>query len=210
MASGVLGELPSDAMPLLKVAQNNCDRLVRFINDVLDIEKIEAGRMALHLEVTELEPLLEQSIETTRPYGDQLAVRFRIESSAPEVRVRVDPDRLIQVMENLLSNAARFSPPGGEVQIELAERGRYVRVSVTDHGPGIPPEFRSQLFERFAQGAPATSRQKGGTGLGLSIARAIVEQLGGTIGFVSRTGAGTTFHFDLPQWRTGRDGGAAP
>ena len=206
MASGVLGELPSEAMPLLKVAQNNCDRLVRFINDVLDIEKIEAGRMDFHFEVLELEPLVEQSIETIQPYGDQLDVRFRVESSAPGVQVRVDPDRLFQVMENLLSNAARFSPSGGEVQVALADTDRYVRVSVTDCGPGIAPEFRSQLFERFAQAASPSSRQKGGTGLGLTIARAIVERLGGTIGFLSRTGVGTTFHFDLPKWPAARDG----
>jgi signal transduction histidine kinase len=210
MASGVLGEIPSEAMTLLKVAQNNCDRLVRFINDVLDIEKIEAGRMDFHLAVRELEPLLEQSVETIRPYGDQLGVDFRFENSAPGVRARVDSDRLIQVMENLLSNAAKFSPPGGTVQIALASSGRYVRVSVTDQGQGIAPEFRSRLFERFAQGVPAASRQKGGTGLGLTIARAIVERLGGTIGFVSRTGEGTTFHFDLPAWRAGKDGGPPP
>ena len=105
-------------------------------------------------------------------------------------------------MENLLSNAAKFSPYGETVRVTLARRGTQLRVAVTDRGPGIPQEFHSRLFEKFAQIDPPSGRQKGGTGLGLNIARAIVEQFGGTIGFSSELGVGTTFHFDLPEWAT--------
>jgi signal transduction histidine kinase len=204
MASGVVGELPSEASAMVKVAQNNCGRLLRLINDVLDIEKIEAGRMDFRLQVMELEPLLEQSVETIRPYGDQLGVGFRIESTAPGVRVRVDPDRLIQVLDNLLSNAAKFSPPREVVRVALARRGPFVRVSVTDLGPGVARDLQGRLFEKFAQGERGP-RDQTGTGLGLNIARAIVERLGGAIGFVSKPGVGTTFHFDLLEWSEGRD-----
>ena len=199
MANGVLGEIPEDALALVKVAQKNCGRLVRLVNDVLDIEKIEAGRMEWNFKVVELQPLLEQALEAIRPYGDRLGVRFSLASLDRAVRVRVDPDRLLQVIENLLSNAAKYSPSAGTVEVGLAERGPSVRVSVTDHGQGISPELRARLFEKFAQGAARDAQQKEGTGLGLNIARAIVERLDGTIGFVSTSGVGTTFHFDLPR-----------
>jgi signal transduction histidine kinase len=210
MASGAMGELPADATEVLETAQRNCDRLVRLINDVLDIEKIEAGRMDFRLELLNLEPLLQESVEMIRPYGDQLGVRFRIEGPLSEVRARVDPDRLLQVMDNLLSNAAKFSPPESEVQVALTCGGPNARVSVSDRGPGIAPELRSRLFEKFAQGAPRGARDRGGTGLGLNISRAIVERLGGTIGFASRPGGGTTFYFDLPGWRAGQGGESTP
>jgi signal transduction histidine kinase len=202
MANGVVGRIPDDALALVKVAQNNCARLVRLVSDVLDIEKIEAGRMEWRVEVVELEPLLAQSLEAIRPYGAGLDVQFRLESSAPGARVRVDPDRLLQVLENLLSNAAKYSPPGGTVEVTLVERGPSLRISVTDHGPGIAPELRARLFDKFAQGTTRDPQQKQGTGLGLNIARAIVERLGGTIGFVSTAGVGTTFPFDLPRLDT--------
>ena len=174
MVGGVTGDLPDEAMALAKIAQGNCERLVRLISDVLDIEKIEAGRMELRLQTIELGTLIEQSVESIRPYGEQLGVDFQVESSAPGARVRLDPDRLVQVMENLLSNAAKFSPYGETVRVTLARRGTQLRVAVTDRGPGIPQEFHSRLFEKFAQIDPPSGRQKGGTGLGLNIARAIV------------------------------------
>jgi signal transduction histidine kinase len=199
LASGVMGELPADALPVLDVARKNCHRVVRLINDVLDIEKIEAGRMDFRMEVMELGPLVEESVEAIRPYGDQLGVAFRIDDSATGARVRVDPDRLLQVMENLLSNAAKHSPEGGVVEVALSRRGPTVRVCVSDRGPGIAPHPQNRLFEKFAQGESGSIRGKDGTGLGLNIARAIVERLGGRIGFVSIPGVGASFHFDLPE-----------
>jgi signal transduction histidine kinase len=205
LVGGLMGELRHDGMQLAKVAQENCGRLVRLINDVLDIEKIEAGRMEFRLETHGLEELLGRSIELMRSYGEQLGVDFRLESSAPGALVRVDPDRLIQVVENLLSNAAKFSPPGSTVRISLRRVGDRLRVDVSDRGPGIDPAFQDRIFERFAQGPGA----KGGTGLGLHIARAIADRLGGSLEFTSGP-AGTTFHLELSEWQlaAGRSYGA--
>ena len=199
IANGVVGEIPAEALSLIKVAQNNCSRLVRLVNDVLDIEKIEAGRMEWRWEVVELDPLLRQALEAIRPYGDRLDVRFTLESTVPTARVRADCDRLLQVMENLLSNAGKHSRPGGTVEVSLRERGPSFRVIITDHGTGIAPELRGRLFEKFVQGVALDAPQREGTGLGLNIARAIVERLGGQIGFVSKSGQGSAFHFDLPR-----------
>jgi signal transduction histidine kinase len=209
MANEVAGELPPHALELTRIAQENCERLVRLIDDVLDIQKMEAGRMELHLEPLELESLVVQAVRSIRPYGDRLEVGFEIESSAPGARVRADPDRVIQVMENLLSNAAKFSPAGSAVRVALARGDGTLRVSVRDQGPGIPPEFQSRVFERFTQAPLSSSRRRGGTGLGLSIARAIVERMGGTIGFSSKRGAGATFYFDLPEWSAPQEPEAA-
>jgi signal transduction histidine kinase len=207
IVNGVTGELPSEAMSLAKIAQDNCERLVRLINDVLDTEKMEAGRMELRLRPISLEALLEQSVDSMRPFGQQLDVEFRFASAAPGARVRVDPDRLAQVMDNLLSNAAKFSPAGGTVRIDLARQGTQLRVSVTDLGPGIPHAYQGRVFEKFSQFGTSSARHKGGTGLGLSIARAIVERLGGTIGFSSEPGGETRFHFDLPEWKPAEEAG---
>lgn len=205
MAGGVMGELPAEAMDLLKVGQKNCDRLTRIINDVLDIQKVEAGRMEFSFEVVSLEEVMADSVAALKPYGDRLGVEFRLESSAPGIRVRADTNRLMQVMDNLLSNAAKFSPEGGTVEVELASHGRFARVSVMDRGPGIAPGFQGRVFEKFSQGAAHSPRDKAGTGLGLNIARAIVERMRGAIGFRPRPGGGTVFYFDLPLSRDSRD-----
>ncbi|TFG96142.1 MAG: PAS domain S-box protein [Myxococcales bacterium] len=201
MAGGVMGELPSEAMALLKVGQKNCDRLVRIINDVLDIQKIEAGRMEFSFGVIALEDVMAESVAAIQPYGERLGVALQLESSAPGVRVRADPDRLMQVMDNLLSNAAKFSPAGGTVEVKLASRGHFARVRVEDRGPGIAPDFQGRVFEKFSQGSAQPPRDRTGSGLGLNIARAIVERMQGSIGFRPRPGGGTVFYFDLPVWR---------
>jgi signal transduction histidine kinase len=118
--------------------------------------------------------------------------------AVPEVRLRVDPDRLLQVLENLLSNAAKYSPEGETVRVSAQRRGHFIRVSVCDRGPGIAPELEDRLFDKFVQGMDRGARNTSGTGLGLNISRAIVERLGGRIGF-RREAVGTTFYFDLPE-----------
>jgi PAS domain S-box-containing protein len=205
LAGGVSGELPEKARILLDIAAKNSDRLGRLINDILDIEKIESGKMGFRFVPLELMPLLEQAMESNRGYATTYEVELRIVSGVESLRVWADADRLQQVISNLLSNACKFSPRGGLVEIAAVRcNGNRVRISVTDHGKGIPPEFQASIFEKFVQADISSTREKGGTGLGLSISKAIVERHGGRIGFESEPGVATTFAFELPEW-----GGAA-
>lgn len=200
MLSGVTGDVPDEALALAKIAKQNCARAVRLVNDVLDIERIEAGRMEFRLEPLLLESLVVQAVEAVRSYGDPLGITFEVHSAIPEARVLVDADRLIQVLGNLLSNAAKFSPEGSSVVVSLSRNAGLLRISVADQGPGIPEEFHRHVFEKFAQGPPTDARREGGTGLGLHIALAIVERLEGRMEFESTPGRGTIFHVDLPEW----------
>lgn len=198
VVGGIAGELPPQAKAMIEIAHKNSERLVSLVNDILDIEKIEAGKLVFHFKPLELLPLVEQAIEANRAFGQQFGVRFALHSALPGIRVRADADRLMQVMTNLLSNAAKFSPRDSTVAIRVEPSQRGVRVAIQDRGPGIPEAFRSRIFQKFAQADSSDTRQKGGTGLGLSIAKAIVEKHDGQIGFESEPGAGTTFFFDLP------------
>jgi len=172
---------------------------VRFVSDGLDLQKMETGAMTFDLETVEIGPLLHQAIEANLAYAKELGVSLVLGRAVPAARVRADPDRLIQVMSNLLSNAAKFSPVDRPVVVEASRCGGNVRISVHDDGPGIPRRFRRRLFQKFAQ-APS-GQARGGHGLGLSISKAIVERMGGHIAFTSPAGKGTTFFFDLPEWR---------
>ncbi len=199
LRGGVTGELPPQIKPMIEIAYSNAERLVRLINDILDMEKIESGKMHFDLKTVELLPLIEQSLAANHGYGEQHQVRFALGATLPGARVNVDTDRLSQVLANLLSNAAKFSPPGDEVTVSVKESGPLLRVEVSDHGSGIPEEFRARIFQKFSQADSSDTKQKGGTGLGLSITKAIVEKMGGNIGFVSEAGRGTTFFFELPR-----------
>ncbi len=200
LAGGVAGPLPEKARSLVEIAARNGERLGRLINDILDIEKIESGKMGFRFTPIEFGSLVEQAVESNRAYAEAYGVELRIAGVLPEARVWADGDRVLQVMANLLSNAAKFSPQGGVVSVAAERLDGHLRVAVTDHGKGIPLELRPRLFEKFVQADASSTRQKGGTGLGLSISKAIVERHGGTIGFESETGAATTFFFDLPEW----------
>lgn len=204
VTSGRLGEVPDKAKNLLTIALKNSERLSTLINDILDIEKIESGRMHFDFAKHDVDALVEHAVETVRGYGQTLDVGFAITARAPGAFARVDHDRFLQVMANLLSNAAKFSPKGGFVAVRLEVEYDVVRVSVADSGPGIPEAFRPHVFERFTQADSSDVRRAGGTGLGLSIARAIVEKMGGRISFDTETGKGTTFHFTLPLVEIGR------
>ena len=195
-------QLPETLRNLVAIAANNSDRLVRLINDILDIEKIEAGHMRFEMAVLPLLPLLQQAIQANQAYAEQYKVQLRLRENLPDCLVRADSDRLMQLMANLLSNAAKFSPEGGEVEVDVMVQGREVRVSVIDRGPGIPLEFQQKMFQKFSQADSSDTRIKGGTGLGLSICKAIVEHMGGSIGFESEPGQGTTMYFTLPLLRT--------
>lgn len=200
IAGGMAGEISSNAKKLVSIAKRNSDLLSRLISDILDVERIESGKMIFKMQPLELMPLIEQTIEANRVYGDQYEVEFVLTNVLPNVTVNIDYDRFIQVMTNLLSNAAKFSPPQEKVEISVSRHDKNIRISVTDHGSGIPKEFRNRIFERFAQADPTDARHKQGAGLGLSIVKAIVERLGGIIGFESENSIGTTFYFELPEY----------
>ncbi|MDP3356525.1 MAG: PAS domain S-box protein [Polaromonas sp.] len=199
IAGGIAGPLPPAAQGLVDIAKNNCERLIRLINDILDIEKIESGQMRLALQTVPLQPLLLQAIAANEGFAGQHGVTLRLQAPDAAVLASVDTDRLTQVLTNLLSNAVKFSPRSGVVEITLSGRAERVRVEVRDHGPGIPKEFRQRIFQKFSQADSSDTRQKGGTGLGLNISKAIVERMGGSIGFDKAQGGGTIFFFELPR-----------
>jgi len=191
--------LPDSATRLVTIAQKNIQRLVRLVNDILDIEKLESGAAVFHFTEVGLREVTEQAIEDTRGFAEGFGVQMRFDPASADARVSTDPDRLLQVITNLLSNAIKFSSAGGEVVVSVeAIDATKCRFSVRDFGPGIPPEFRSHIFEKFAQADGTNARRKGGTGLGLSIVKQIVERLGGRTGFDDAPGGGTIFHVELP------------
>jgi PAS domain S-box-containing protein len=202
-ALGLLTSKPDSGMPpqtrqLLDIAFNNSERLVKLINDILDMEKLGAGRVQLDLRAHDSEALLRRAIEANTPYGERFGVRFVLDHNAAGATVRTDIDRFMQIMANLLSNAAKFSPSGSQVEITTEIRGAFLRISVSDHGEGVPEAIRPRLFEKFVQGDNSDTRRNEGTGLGLSITRELVHIMHGTIAFESDERNGTTFHVDLP------------
>ena len=203
LSGGVGGALPDKARGLIEIAKNNCERLIRLINDMLDIEKIESGKMTFNLRPLELMELIEQVARANDGFAVQHGVRLQVTAAVPGAKVQGDGDRLVQVLTNLISNACKFSPAGSSVDIAVARLGERLRVEVADHGPGISDDFRQRIFQKFSQADATNTRKEGGTGLGLSISKAIIERLGGQIGFFSEPGKGSTFYFELPEWREG-------
>ncbi|OOF13056.1 histidine kinase [Salinivibrio sp. MA427] len=196
--SGKLGDIPEKVKNLLKTAHRNSERLAHLINDLLDIEKIATGKVNLDMEVQPLQPILEQAVDENRAYGAERHIRLALNSEITRQNVKVDEQRLKQVLANLLSNAIKFSPDGGTVTVEAASTDNDITVSVTDQGPGIPEDFHHKIFQRFAQADSSDTRQKGGTGLGLAITQQLVTRMGGTIDFETTVGEGTRFFFSLP------------
>ncbi|WP_126455512.1 PAS domain S-box protein [Sulfuriflexus mobilis] len=199
LTAGVVGELPPKAMDMLKIATNNTERLLILINDILDMQKITSGKIAFKFLNIPLTAFLEQVVRDNETYAREHHASIRLVKSIDGARVYADKDRLMQVMANLISNAAKFSPEGDVIEISMARHNDRLRISVTDHGEGIPEEFKDKLFDQFTQSDTSTTRKKGGTGLGLSISKIIIEKHGGEIDFVSEMGIGTTFFVDLPE-----------
>jgi signal transduction histidine kinase len=200
LTGGVAGKLPTGAGRLISIAHGNAQRLVRLTNDILDIGKLESGEMLCNFGPVDLRTVCEQTINANCAIaeGRDLSVRFEMASSC--CMVRADSDRVIQVVTNLLSNAIRFSDRGKEVLVKVEVHASAANVSVRDQGPGIPEEFKSRIFGKFAQAKTDDASPKGGTGLGLHIAEKIVMQHGGTIGFDSVPEGGTIFYFSVPLW----------
>ncbi len=195
---GVVGPVPEDMSALIHIAKEGSERLVRLLDDLLDIEKIESGRFDFRMGAVDLVPLSGHVIDSTRALGNERGIELMATYEVDRAPVIGDGDRLVQVITNLLSNATKFSPEGAPVELSIKRHGECYRVQVIDYGAGIPPEFQSRVFEKFAQADSSTTRSHGGTGLGLSISRAIVERHGGVIGFESEPGKGTVFYFDIP------------
>jgi signal transduction histidine kinase len=207
---GAAGEVSPELKDLIDVASSNTRRLGRLVDDVLDLQKMDAGHLKLEPERCDLRAVLRDAVEANRGFADAFEVGLALEESADPLPAYVDSDRIVQVLTNLISNAVKFSPARGEVRIRGEQRGKgAVRVFVEDRGPGIPPDLRDRVFDRFAQARGAHPVK--GTGLGLSIAKAIVERHGGAIGFETDAARGTTFFFELPvepPLRTDSDGAA--
>ncbi|MFZ4478373.1 MAG: ATP-binding protein [Rhodoferax sp.] len=205
LASGAAGELPRAAMPLAEVAKRNGERLSRLIDDILDLTKLEGNQMVLQLRAMSLDPLLREAITANQAYAERAGVVLIEDIADASPMVRVDGERFLQVMANLLSNAVKHSAGGDRVTVRLDWSDSQVRVSVRDRGPGVDPQFRSRMFEKFSQADGSDRRAVGGTGLGLYISRMLVERMGGDIGVDSTPGEGATFSVALPRADTGME-----
>ncbi len=198
LANGKLGEFSQPVKNLLNIAANNSERLLLLINDLLDMEKLASGNMEFEFQELELAAFLHDALEANQGYGEQHNVNFVLTECDPNLLVYADRNRLMQVLSNLLSNAAKFSPEGSNVETAATSHNGKVRITVSDLGCGIPEEFGVRIFERFTQADSSSTRRVGGTGLGLNIAKAIVERHQGTIGYTANPLGGTIFYVDLP------------
>jgi PAS domain S-box-containing protein len=196
---GVLGQLPDPARELVHIARSNTDRLIRLINDILDLDKIDAGRLELQLRRIDTRELVATTIDGMRGMAAEAQVQL-VAQVAAGATFDGDHDRLVQVLTNLVSNAIKYSPAGADVVVRVDRSAEgHLRFSVSDSGPGIAAEQLPKLFGKFQQLDASDRRQRGGTGLGLAISKAIVEHHGGAIGVFSKPGRGSTFWFDVPS-----------
>ena len=194
-----LAAQPERIEELLEIAERNGSRLLLLVNDLLDLQRLEEGALRFQMAPLRLGPLLDESVRGIKGFADLYKVSLRVESDASGATLVTDRDRLAQVLYNLLSNAIKFSPAGREVLLAGRAEDGHVEILVRDHGTGIPEEFRSRLFEKFAQAEDPQTRRQGGSGLGLSISKKLIEGLGGTIAVASSPGAGTTVTVRLPR-----------
>ena len=189
--------LGDDSRRFLDVVDRNSKRLLRLVSDLLFVAQIESGRLTLELGEANLQTIAEESVQALRPAAEAASVELRLDP-APVPALQGDPARLGQLLDNLVSNAVKFTPPGGRVVVALGASGDDVVLAVSDTGIGVPPAEQRRLFDRFFRASAAQERAIEGTGLGLTIARAIVDAHGGSIGFTSVEGEGTTFRVRLP------------
>jgi len=202
LKSGVLGEVPEKAKRMIELAHNNTERLISLVNDILDVEKIQAGKIELKFSELNITDLVRQSIAANESYASSCNVTLEIAPNIPDFQVYADAHRLQQVMANLISNASKFSPVKGKVTINIDKKESLIRVSVSDQGVGIPEKYRHKIFQKFSQIDSSDTRQKGGTGLGLNITKAIIEHHGGHIDYTTEVGHGSTFFFELLEHHT--------
>jgi signal transduction histidine kinase len=194
--SGFAGAFPPEGAELLQLAHDGCERLIRLINDILDLNKIEAGQVRLNLEPMDLSEVAQNSIDSLNPLAEQNKVVLKLEKSESLPVTDIDKDRITQVFTNLISNAIKFSPPEGEVRVEICGEEGWVQCTVSDQGVGIPDDEIGRVFGKFQQ--LSNSRRKGGSGLGLAISHALVSEHGGRIWVESKVNEGARFTFTLP------------
>jgi PAS domain S-box-containing protein len=206
-ASGKFGKPDPQLARLLEMARANGDRLGQLINDILDFEKASSGKMRFDMRTVAVDDLLDRCISASRFYAERLGVTIEARQRAPGSLIRVDDGRFHQIMANLLSNAAKFSRSGGSVEVDANASDGRCRISVIDHGYGIPAAFRKELFERFSQADSSDGRSRGGTGLGMAIAKHLTEQMSGRISFESEENVGTVFHLEFPLASSEADAG---
>ncbi|MCA8869036.1 MAG: PAS domain S-box protein [Rhodobacteraceae bacterium] len=198
LKSGKVGPISDAAKTMLDIADRNSERLLLVVNDILDLEKIKAGKMKFDLAPADLVNFLRDAVAMNKGYGDEQNVSFAFETPLAKATANIESNRMMQVLSNLMSNAAKFSPDGGVVRISLEHKGKSWRIGVTDNGPGIPDEARGTIFESFTQLDNVDGIKRSGTGLGLTISNKIIRAHGGRIDYQSEIGKGTTFFVDLP------------
>lgn len=196
LSVGALGSLPEQAKKVVSIAERNTIRLITLINDILDIEKLESGKLDMVFDTVQMSNVLDRSAEAVRAFAEQNGIK--LEMIHTNASVYADGDRLVQVIVNLVSNAVKFSPKGQTVTVAVSEIPNWVEVKVIDRGRGIPPKYKNLLFQRFQQVEASDARKKGGTGLGLAICKGIIEAHGGAIGVESEEGKGSIFWFKIP------------
>jgi signal transduction histidine kinase len=196
LSVGALGSLPEQAKKVVTIAERNTIRLITLINDILDIEKLESGKLDMVFEVISMGNVLERSSESVRAFAEQNGIVLQMIPSTASVYA--DGDRLVQVLVNLISNAVKFSPKDAAVTVRVEEIPNWIEVKVIDRGRGIPEKFKNSLFQRFQQVEASDAKKKGGTGLGLAICKGIIEAHGGNIGVDSEEGKGSVFWFRIP------------
>jgi len=197
--TGVLGEVPEKMRKPFDIATRNAIRLADLVNDLLLLQKAEAGKIDFYFGVRDVGALVRESLDRFRPYADSKKVTVASDIATGEYWARVDKMRLDQVVTNLLSNAAKFSSENGEVRVSVTRQNGNIRIAVADDGIGIAEESRAKIFEEFGQVDSSSKRKFEGTGLGLNISRRIVEAHEGRIDFTSKLGSGSTFFVDLPE-----------
>lgn len=202
LSSGIAGELNSEAQDLIRIAENETDRLVRLINNLLDLAKMESGTFKLQKDWVSVQELTESCAESLLGLAQTAGVRLEIQRPEAHLEAMLDRDRIQQVITNLMSNAIKYSPKGAAVAIAYhVTEQKYLEIDIIDQGPGIAEHDQQLIFEKFRQATQPESKLVKGTGLGLAITKALIEEHGGEVSVRSKHGKGSTFYFTLPEWR---------
>jgi PAS domain S-box-containing protein len=199
LAAGKLDDAPAQRQRMVQLAASNTDRLIRLINEILDLERMRSGRITFARVDLSAADVVDAAVEALRPIADRTGVTIQVD--VEPLHIFADPDRMAQALTNLVDNAIKFSPANSTIDVTARHEGDFAVFEVRDHGRGIPPEMLEAVFDRFRQVDHSDAREKGGTGLGLAICRNIVEEHGGTIRVESTVGAGSVFRFTIPLVR---------